>query len=93
MLAKSPILLLDEATSNLDSVSEKKIQEAINKLISDRTVFVVAHRLSTIRNADVIYVMHKGRIVETGNHEELLSLDGFYARFYRTQFSPESLEQ
>ena len=89
MIANSPILLLDEATSNLDSVSEKKVQEAIGRLISDRTVFVVAHRLSTIRNSDRIYIIKDGKIVEQGNHDHLLALNGHYARFYNTQFSTD----
>ena len=89
MIANSPILLLDEATSNLDSVSEKKVQQAISRLMSDRTVFVVAHRLSTIRNADTIYVVKDGKIVEHGNHEDLLNGNGHYAHFHRTQFSTE----
>lgn len=78
-ILKNPaILILDEATSALDSESEKLVQEALDRLMKDRTTLVIAHRLSTIRNADMICVMHEGRIVETGTHDELIKLNGYY---------------
>ncbi len=87
IVANAPILVLDEATSNLDSVSEKRIQDALDRLMSQRTVFVVAHRLSTIRNADQILVMQGGRIVERGTHDELLTNTGHYHHLFTTQFA------
>lgn len=89
ILANSPILILDEATSNVDTRTEEIIQKAMNKLMEGRTSFVIAHRLSTIKNADIILVMEHGRIVERGNHEELLRKDGAYAKLYNSQFSEE----
>lgn len=89
ILADSPILILDEATSNVDTRTEEIIQEAMNKLMQNRTSFVIAHRLSTIKNADIILVMENGRIVERGNHNELLAKNGAYARLYNSQFSEE----
>jgi ATP-binding cassette subfamily B protein len=85
-LADPAILILDEATSSVDTRTEVLIQEAMNALRRDRTSFVIAHRLSTIRGADVILVMEQGRIVEQGNHNELLSRDGPYSRLYNSQF-------
>jgi ATP-binding cassette subfamily B protein len=85
-LADPAILVLDEATSSVDTRTEVLIQEAMNALRQDRTSFVIAHRLSTIRGADVILVMDDGRIVEQGNHDELLASGGAYARLYRAQF-------
>ncbi|ELS03902.1 ABC-type multidrug transport system, ATPase and permease component [Xenococcus sp. PCC 7305] len=79
------ILILDEATSALDSESEALIQEAMTRIMRDRTVFIIAHRLGTVRNADTILVLEKGRIIESGNHEELLALDSRYASFYAQQ--------
>ena len=79
------ILILDEATSALDSESEALIQEAMMRIMQDRTVFIIAHRLATVRNADTILVLEKGQIIESGNHEELLALNGRYASFYARQ--------
>ena len=92
MIKDAPILLLDEATSSLDSDSEKKVQEALNKLMRDKTALVVAHRLSTIKNVDVIYVIDKGVIVEQGTHNELVSKNGLYAFLFKTQFSGDKVE-
>lgn len=86
MLTKPSILILDEATSNIDTRTEMKIQEAFAKLMEGRTCFMVAHRLSTIKNADIILVMNKGNIIEQGNHEELLKKKGFYYNLYNSQF-------
>ncbi|MCD7708785.1 MAG: ATP-binding cassette domain-containing protein, partial [Clostridiales bacterium] len=88
MLALPPMLILDEATSSIDTRTEAKIQEAFYAMMEGRTSFVVAHRLSTIRDADVIIVMRDGHIVEQGNHAELLARDGFYAQLYNSQFAP-----
>lgn len=89
ILANAPILILDEATSNVDTRTEELIQKAMNKLMQGRTSFVIAHRLSTIKNADVIIVMDHGRIVERGNHNELLQKEGHYSKLYNSQFSEE----
>lgn len=86
-LAKPNILILDEATSSVDTRTEALIQKALDKLREGKTSFVIAHRLSTIRNADIILVMDNGHIVEQGNHEELLALNGVYANLYQAQFS------
>lgn len=86
VLADRPMLILDEATSNVDTRTEVLIQEAMDRLMAGRTSFVVAHRLSTIRNADVILVMEQGDVVESGTHEELLAKGGTYARLYNSQF-------
>ena len=86
ILANPKILILDEATSSVDTRTEVLIQEAMDKLMEGRTSFVIAHRLSTIKNADMILVMKNGDIVETGNHEELLKKNGFYATLYNSQF-------
>ena len=90
ILADAPILILDEATSNVDTRTEQLIQKAMNKLMQGRTSFVIAHRLSTIKNADIIIVMDHGKIVERGNHDELLEKNGFYSKLYNSQFSEES---
>ncbi len=87
MLAPSPILLLDEATSSIDLRTERKIQKAVSELLHGRTSFVVAHRLSTIKQADLILVMRDGCIVESGTHEQLLAQKGFYASIYESQFA------
>ena len=90
VLLKDPkILILDEATSHLDSLSEALIKEAMQKVRKGRTSLVIAHRLSTVINADLILVMDKGRLVESGRHEDLLEQDGIYADLYQTQFFPE----
>jgi subfamily B ATP-binding cassette protein MsbA len=89
LLKDAPVLILDEATSSLDTQSERRIQEALNELMKNRTTLVIAHRLSTVEKADRIIVLDAGRIVEMGSHQELLSLDGQYAALYRMQFSEE----
>lgn len=85
MLVMPPMLILDEATSSIDTRTEVKIQEAFGKLMEGRVSFIVAHRLSTIRDADVILVMRDGNIIEQGNHEELLAKKGFYYNLYHSQ--------
>lgn len=87
ILADPAILILDEATSNVDTRTEIQIQKAMNALMQGRTSFVIAHRLSTIRDADIILVMNNGRIIETGNHRQLLEQGGFYADLYNSQFA------
>ena len=87
MLCLPPMLILDEATSSIDTRTEIKIQKAFNTMMQGRTSFIVAHRLSTIREADVILVMRDGQIVEQGNHESLLAKNGFYAQLYQSQFA------
>ena len=86
MLCLPPMLILDEATSSIDTRTELQIQEAFDKLMEGRTSFIVAHRLSTIRNASQILVMKDGNIIEQGTHEELLEKDGFYSNLYNSQF-------
>ena len=87
MLSLPPMLILDEATSSIDTRTEIKIQQAFHKMMQGRTSFIVAHRLSTIRESDVILVMKNGHIIEQGNHEELLKKQGFYAELYNSQFA------
>ena len=86
MLCLPPMLILDEATSSIDTRTEIKIQEAFAKMMKGRTSFIVAHRLSTIQEADIILVMKDGHIIEQGRHEELLAKKGFYANLYESQF-------
>jgi len=92
LLKDPPILILDEATSSLDSESEREVQQALDRLIKGRTTLVIAHRLSTVRNADRIIVLADGRIVETGSHLELMQQDGLYKRLYEMQFREEEVE-
>jgi subfamily B ATP-binding cassette protein MsbA len=89
LLRNPPILILDEATSALDSASERMVQHALDNLMKDRTTFVIAHRLSTVRHAESIVVLQQGRIVETGRHGTLLARGGVYARLYRLQFATQ----
>lgn len=89
MLTKPPMLILDEATSNIDTRTEIYIQKAFDKMMEGRTSFIVAHRLSTIKEADLILVMNAGKIIEQGKHEELLAANGFYANLYNSQFVKE----
>jgi len=86
MISDSPILILDEATSNVDSMTEMRIQEAMHRLMENRTCFVIAHRLSTVRNADVIFVLRDGTVVEQGNHEALMAQQGFYWKLHEAQY-------
>ena len=89
LLKDAPVLILDEATSALDTQSERKIQQALGELMKDRTTLVIAHRLSTVEKADCIVVLDKGRIVESGTHQELLSAGGHYASLHKMQFTSE----
>ena len=86
VLSQASILILDEATSSIDTRTEVEIQKAMLRLMEGKTTFVIAHRLSTIRNADQILVLNQGEIIEQGNHETLLAIDGFYANLYNSQF-------
>ena len=88
MLCMPPMLILDEATSSIDTRTEIQIQKAFAALMKDRTSFIVAHRLSTIREADQILVMNEGKIIEQGTHEQLLAKNGFYSELYNSQFAP-----
>ncbi|MBP0957095.1 MAG: ATP-binding cassette domain-containing protein, partial [Oscillospiraceae bacterium] len=87
MLCLPPMLILDEATSSIDTRTEIKIQQAFARLMEGRTSFIVAHRLSTIKEADVILVMKEGHIIEQGDHESLIEKGGFYAKLYNSQFA------
>ncbi|MCK4940081.1 MAG: ATP-binding cassette domain-containing protein, partial [Rhodospirillaceae bacterium] len=89
MLKNAPILLLDEATSALDTKSERNVQSALDELMKDRTTLVIAHRLSTVVGADLIYVLDAGRVIEQGSHAELLDKGGAYANLYRLQFKDD----
>src|SRR5438034_1783601 len=96
LLKNAPILILDEATASVDTGTEKLIQEALERLMANRTSFVIAHRLSTIRKADQILVMRQGQIIERGTHEELVALEGLYSKLARIQgttFIEESFEK
>ncbi len=86
MLALPPMLILDEATSSIDTRTEMRIQKAFGSMMEGRTSFIVAHRLSTIKEADCILVMKDGNIIEQGRHDDLLKHDGFYSRLYKSQF-------
>jgi ABC-type multidrug transport system fused ATPase/permease subunit len=91
VLAHDPdVLILDEATGNIDTETEKLIQEALGRLLKNRTSLVIAHRLSTIRNADRIIVLHKGELFESGTHEELLAAQGMYYNLYQMQYLDQS---
>ena len=87
MLRRPPILILDEATSSIDTRTEVLVQDAFEELMKGRTSFIVAHRLSTIKNADQILVMKAGSIIERGTHKELLAQGGFYKQLYESQFA------
>ena len=90
MLKNAPVLLLDEATSALDTESERQIQAAMDKLMQGRTTLVIAHRLSTVTGADLIYVINEGRVIEQGSHVELIARGGNYQRLYNLQFAEEA---
>ena len=92
MLKNAPILLLDEATSALDTESELEVQKALRKLMKGRTTLVIAHRLSTVIEADLIHVIDNGKLVESGNHQQLLANHGTYARLYALQFKEQDFE-
>jgi subfamily B ATP-binding cassette protein MsbA len=89
MLRDAPILLLDEATSALDTENERQVQEALRRLMKGRTTIVIAHRLTTVLDADRIYVMDQGRVAEQGTHGELMARGGLYARLYSREFSDD----
>ena len=92
-IKNAPIVILDEATSALDNKSEKVVQEALDNLMKDRTVFVIAHRLTTIQSADQIIVVNEGNIVEKGTHDELLALNGFYSGLYNAKLRTAENEE
>lgn len=86
VLYNAEILVLDEATANIDAETEMLIQQAMEKISNEKTVLTIAHRISTIRNSDRILVIHKGKLVEVGSHDELIKLGGIYADLYRLQY-------
>ena len=88
-IAKNPVLILDEATSSIDTRTEKLIEKGLDRLMQGKTVFVIAHRLSTVRNSDAIMVMEQGEIIERGSHDELLDQQGRYYQLYTGQFELE----
>ena len=88
-VANPPVLILDEATSSIDTRTEKLIEQGMDKLMQGRTVFVIAHRLSTVRNSDMICVLEHGEIIERGNHDELIALHGRYYQLYTGAFELE----
>jgi len=90
VLKDPKILILDEATASVDTLTEAKIQEALEQVIAGRTCLMIAHRLSTVRNADMILVVRDGRIVEQGNHAELLRKEGYYHELYTRQYEDEA---
>jgi ATP-binding cassette subfamily B protein/subfamily B ATP-binding cassette protein MsbA len=93
LLTDAPVLILDEPTSALDAGTEELILQAMARLTAGRTTFIVAHRFSSIRNADRIVVLHDGEVIEQGTHAELLNRGGAYARLYRAQFGPDAAPQ
>jgi ATP-binding cassette subfamily B protein/subfamily B ATP-binding cassette protein MsbA len=93
LLKDPPILILDEATASVDTATEKLIQEALERLMAQRTSFVIAHRLSTVRNADQILVLKAGHVIERGTHEELMAADGLYANLCRVQSTAVTIEE
>ena len=93
LLKNAPVLIMDEATSALDTESERHIQAALEELLKNRTTLVIAHRLSTIENADLIVVMDTGKIIETGNHAELIARNGHYASLHKMQFSDSGIDR
>ena len=93
MLKNAPILLLDEATSALDTENERQVQEALTRLMIGRTTVMIAHRLSTVRGADLIYVMDQGQVIEAGSHAELLQRGGLYARLWMMQTAEDDLAE
>ena len=92
MLTKPPMLILDEATSSIDTRTGLQIQEAFETMMKGRTTFIVAHRLSTIKNADMILVMDKGHILEQGTHQELLEKQGYYYNLHNSQFNIRNID-
>ena len=90
MLTNPPILILDEATSSIDTLTEIRVQKVFAQIMKGRTSFVVAHRLSTIKESDVILVMKDGDVIEQGTHDELLAKNGFYTKLYNSQFAAQN---
>jgi len=90
IIRNTPILIMDEPTSGLDAVSEKLVCDALDRLMEGRTCIIVAHRLTTIRRADVIFVVKDGAIAESGNHDELINKNGLYSELHRVQFETEA---